>query len=155
MAPPMKASMKSAAMKKTVMKKKVMRKVMKVTKATKSMKKAMKISTIARGKRARASVFRGTKEKTASGMTKASLVKNKRGKIVSKKAQAAGRKKFAANLSAWNKAVMAARRELGIKGFAPVGGKTAQGKAPPRIERRSRRSVTLTWSRSSSLAWVT
>merc|ERR1712107_434406 len=29
----------------------------------------------------------------------------------------------------WNKAVMTARKELGIKGFQAVGGKSAQGKA--------------------------
>merc|ERR1711870_70238 len=70
-------------------------------------KKAMKVSKIAKGKRARASVFRGTKVKTASGLAKSDMMKSKSGKIVSKKA----------------------RKELGIKGFCPVGGKTAQGKA--------------------------
>ena len=33
------------------------------------------------------------------------------------------------NISAWTKACQQARKELGIKGFCPIGGKTAQGKA--------------------------
>merc|ERR1719476_1100406 len=61
-------------------------KAMKVMKAMK--KKAMKVSKIAKGKRARASVFNGTKEKTGSGMTKAKLMKNKNGRIVSKASSA-------------------------------------------------------------------
>merc|ERR1712083_706583 len=93
-------------------------------------KKAMKVSKIAKGKRARASVFRGTKVKTASGLAKSDMVKNKSGKIVGKKASAASKKKFATSaLKKWCDACKKARKELGIKGFCPVGGKTAQGKA--------------------------
>jgi hypothetical protein len=118
----MKAVMK-AAMKKTAMKK-VMKKAMK--KAMK--KKAMKVSKIAKGKRAKVSVFKGGKEKTSSGLTKGSLMKNKRGKIVSKASSSAGKKNYK-NISGWTKAFQAARKALGIKGFCPCGGKTAQGKA--------------------------
>ena len=115
-----------SVMKKTmsVMKKAMsaMKRAMKAKKVMKTMKKrVMKVSVIAKNKCAKASVFRGKKEKTTSGLTKAALTKNKRGKVVSKKAAAHGRKQFAKNLSGWNKAVMAARKELGIKGFAPVG----------------------------------
>merc|ERR1712066_1172529 len=91
--------------------------------------KAKRVSKIARGKRARWSVFRGTKAKTGSGMTKDKLTKNKAGKIVSKAASAAAKKRFASTLGPWNKAVAAAKKALNIKGFAIVGGKTAQGKA--------------------------
>ena len=56
-------------------------------------KRAMKISVIAKGKRAKASVFRGTKKKTAGGLSKKDLVKNKYGKIVSKKASVLAKKK--------------------------------------------------------------
>merc|ERR1719284_260345 len=103
---------------------------MKAMKAMKAMKKAMKASKIARGKRARTSVFNGTKEKTGSGMTKAKLMKNKSGRIVSKAASARGKKRYAGSkLQAWAKAFSKARKELKCKGFVPCGGKTAAGKA--------------------------
>merc|ERR1712039_1034825 len=97
----------------------------KAMKAKKAMgvKKAMKVSKVAKGKRARAAVFSGSKEKTLSGMTKANLTKSKTGRIVSKK-------NFAKSaLKKWCDACKAARKELGIKGFCAVGGKSAQGKA--------------------------
>merc|ERR1719446_1358959 len=93
------------------------------------MKKAMKKSIVAKGKRAKSSVFRGSKSKTVGGLTKEKLTKNKAGKVVSKAASAAAKKKYAKSIGLWNKAVMTARKELGIKGFQAVGGKTAQGKA--------------------------
>merc|ERR1712137_1367876 len=92
------------------------------------MKKTMKVSKIAKGKLARASVFGGGKAKTASGLTKGDLMKSKKGKIVTKKSHAAGKKAYK-NVSGWTKACQAARKALGIKGFCAVGGKTAQGKA--------------------------
>merc|ERR1711920_258451 len=111
-------------------------KAMKAMKAKKTTMKAMKamkakrVSVIAKGKHARATVFRGFKAKTASGMTKDNLAKNKRGKIVSKKASARSKKNFANSaLKAWCDATKAARKALNLKGFVPVGGKTAQGKA--------------------------
>merc|ERR1711908_118662 len=88
-----------------------------------------KKSNIAKGKRAKSSVFRGTKAKTSGGLTKDKLTKNKAGKVVSKAMSAASKKRFAKGLGLWNKAVQTARKELGIKGFQAVGGKSAQGKA--------------------------
>merc|ERR1712117_731638 len=99
-------------------------------KATKkrSMKKTKPVSKIAKGKRARSLVFSGKKEKTASGLKASELVKNKSGRSVSKKKSALGKKRFASSgLKAWNVAVQKARKAPGIKGFAPVGGKTAAG----------------------------
>merc|ERR1719188_1721167 len=105
-------------------------KAMKAMKSMRSMKKAKKVSIIAKGKMARSIVFRGTKEKTQSGLTKAMLVKNKDGKIVSKKASASSKKRFASTKAkVWSDAVKAARKALNIKGFVAIGGKTAQGKA--------------------------
>merc|ERR1711957_628317 len=116
-----KVAMKTVAMKKVAMKKVAMKKV--------AMKKAMK-SIIAKGKRAKSSVFRGTKAKTSGGLTKDKRTLNKAGKVVSKAASAAAKKKFAKSpLAAWIKAVQTARKELGIKGFCAVGGKSAEGKA--------------------------
>merc|ERR1719456_1146256 len=108
-------------------------KAMKAMKAMKTMKtmkvrKAKRVSKIASGRYARSSVLKGNKEKTSSGLTRASLFKNKRGKIVSKKASAAGKKKFA-NIKGWFEAVQKARKELNIKGFVLINGKSAQGKA--------------------------
>merc|ERR1712241_1033579 len=90
--------------------------------------KAMK-TNVAKGKRAKSSVFKGTKTKTSGGLTKDKLTKNKAGKVVSKAASAASKIRYAKGLGLWTKAVMPARKELGIKGFQAVGGKTAQGKA--------------------------
>merc|ERR1712107_261196 len=110
------------------MKKMKAMKVMKVMKVMKMMKKAMRVSKIAKGKMRKSVVFRGLKEKTSGGLTKAALQKNKRGKVVSKKASAHGKKQFQ-NISAWQKACQAARNALGITGFCAVGGKSAQGRA--------------------------
>merc|ERR1719220_1525767 len=104
-------------------------KTMKAMKAMKAMKKAMKKSQVAKGKRAKASVFRGTKAKTSGGLTKDKLTKNKAGRIVSKARSAVAKKAYAKGIGLWNKAVMIARKALGIKGFQAVGGKSAEGKA--------------------------
>merc|ERR1719436_2344082 len=105
-------------------------KAMKAMKAMKTMKKAMKVSKIAKGKYARASVFAGHKEKTKTGLTKAKLMKNKSGRIVSKAQSTANKKRYAGSKAqAWAKACSKARKELNIKGFVPFGGKTAAGKA--------------------------
>ena len=100
-------------------------------KSMKGMKKrAMKKSVTAKGKGAKARVFSGKKEKTASGLTKEKLTRNKRGKVVSKAASAQGKKMWVKNgLKAWSDAVKKARKELGVKGFVAIGGKTAAGKA--------------------------
>merc|ERR1712147_238766 len=99
-------------------------------KAPMKAKKAMKVSKVAKGKNARAVVFRGGKEKTGSGMTKDKLIKNKAGKIVSKAQSAAKKKAWATSpLKKWIEAVTQARKELNVKGFCAVNGKTAQGKA--------------------------
>merc|ERR1739844_224929 len=106
---------------------------MKTTAAMKAAMKAMgvkKVSAIARGKYARAAVFKGKKAKTVGGLTKDTLIKSKSGKIVSKAASARGKKRYAGSaLKKWGDAVKAARKQLGISGFCAVGGKTAQGKA--------------------------
>merc|ERR1712232_1208201 len=105
---------KKGGMKKTAMKKKAM--------------KAKRVSKVAKGRGAKARVFRGAKEKTASGLKKSDLTKNKNGKVVSKKKSAAGKKNFK-RISGWLNATAKARKALNIKGFCPVGGKTAKGKA--------------------------
>merc|ERR1711862_791961 len=67
----------------------------------------------------RAQVFRGTRAKVkTTGQTKSDLMKNARGKIVSKKANAAGKRTYKRNgLHKWNAAFMQARKNLGCKGF--------------------------------------
>merc|ERR1719456_1381081 len=100
-----------------------MAKAMKAMKAMAAMKamRAMKkkaVSKIAKGKMARAVVFRGTKEKTYTGMTKSDLIKNKRGKIVSKKASLRAKKNN--YIKGWTTAVQKARKALGLKGFVAI-----------------------------------
>merc|ERR1711934_222364 len=95
------------------------------------MGKAMKkktVSKIARGRFAKALVLRGTKEKTVGGLTSDKLMKNKRGKVVSKRKSAAGKRQYA-NIKPWVEAFMAARKTLHVQGFHPVNGKSLQGKA--------------------------
>merc|ERR1712070_1058341 len=82
-------------------------------------RRAMKKSVIAKGKRARASVFLGGKAKTQSGLKKSDLMRSKSGKIVSKKSNAAGKKAFK-NIKGWTVAVSKARKVLGVKGFVAV-----------------------------------
>ena len=102
-----------------------MAKAMKVMKAMKAAAmKAMKkkrVSKIAKGSMAKSVVLRGTKEKTAGGLTKSDLLMNKRGKVVSKKQSAQGKKQFLANgLGKWTKAVQKARAILKLKGFVAI-----------------------------------
>merc|ERR1712176_773624 len=94
------------------------------------MRKAMKVSIIAKGKRGKSSVFHGTKVKTVGGLKKSDLKKNKAGKVVSKKASDAAKKgKGYKKVAAWGAAFAKARKALGIKGFVACGGKTRQGQA--------------------------
>jgi hypothetical protein len=92
--------------------------------------KAKRVSKIARGKLGRAQVLRGSKEKTLSGLTKDQLMRNKRGKIVSKKASAVSRRRFEkSTIKVWAECVFAARKALNLKGFVAINGKLAEGKA--------------------------
>ena len=82
-------------------------------KAMKAMKKKS-VSKIARGRMAKVLVLRGTKEKTVGGLTASSLIKNKSGRVVSKKLSLKGKK------NTWMLAVQKARKALKIKGFVAV-----------------------------------
>merc|ERR1711982_37180 len=69
-------------MKKTATTMKSAKSAMKAT-----MKKVMKakgVSVVAKGRNARSVVFKGSKEKTQSGMTKEKLMRNKNGRVISK-----------------------------------------------------------------------
>merc|ERR1719327_1833894 len=110
------------AMKAKMMKKSMAKKAMK----TKSMKKRAMKKTAKSYKSARSAktaVFAGRIAKTRGGKDKSTLMKNKNGRVVSKKQSARAIKV----LGKWLKAVAAARKALGVKGFAAVGGKTAKG----------------------------
>merc|ERR1719174_2616390 len=76
------------------------------------------VSKIAKGRMAKALVFRGSKEKTVGGLTATSLTKNKYGKIVSKKRSAFAKKNNF--LKGWTTAVQKARKALGLKGFVAI-----------------------------------
>merc|ERR1712072_1242511 len=85
----------------------------KAMKAMKAMKKKS-VSKIGKGRMAKVMVLRGSKEKTVGGMTAKDLVKNKYGKVVSKKRSAMMKK------SPWIQAVAKARKALKITGFAAI-----------------------------------
>merc|ERR1712025_396638 len=132
----MKAMKKKAAMKaaapvamKAMKKKAVMKaaapvamKAMKKKAAMKAMKAMKKkiVSKIAKGRFSKSLVLRGTKAKTAGGLVAKDLIRNKAGKIVSKKASAASKKNFAKGLGDWNNAVKKARTILALKGFVAI-----------------------------------
>ena len=59
-------------------------------------------------------MLRGSKAKTVGGMTAKGLCKSKRGKVVSKKVSAFGKK------SPWIQAVAKARKALKITGFCAI-----------------------------------
>merc|ERR1719265_1472463 len=73
------------------------------------------ISKTAKGRLAKALVLRGSKEKTTGGLKKDDLIKNKRGKVVSKRQSALGKRRFS-NIEAWVDAHMSARKALQVKG---------------------------------------
>merc|ERR1712036_209321 len=100
-----------------------MAKAMKAMKAMAAMKamRAMKkkaVSKIARGRFAKVVVFRGSKAKTVGGLTSTDLIKNKRGRIVSKKASLRAKKNNF--IKGWVTAVQKARKALGLKGFVAI-----------------------------------
>merc|ERR1719431_113581 len=112
--------MKAVAMKASAKKASAMKRTM----------KAKRVSIVATGARAKSSVFSGRKMKTSGGLTKEGLIKNKVGKIVSKKRSAVSKRAYASSkLKAWADAVKVGRKALGITGFVAVGGKSGVGKA--------------------------
>merc|ERR550537_615666 len=82
-------------------------------KAMKAMKKKT-VSKIAKGRFTKVMVLRGSKAKTVGGMTAKDLIKNKAGRVVSKKRSALGK------ANPWMIAVKKARAALKIKGFSAV-----------------------------------
>merc|ERR1712031_71099 len=102
-----------------------MAKAMKAMKAMAAMKamRAMKkkaVSKIATGRLAKVVVFRGTKAKTVGGLSATDLIKNRAGKIVSKKKSLLAKKRFGNSLKGWMVAVQKARKALGLKGFVAI-----------------------------------
>merc|ERR1712166_223590 len=92
-------------------------KAMRAMKAAAPMK-AMKKKRVSKVGR-KFAVFKGTKAKTVGGLEKSALMKNKNGKIVSKKQSANGKKAYA-GIKGWTVAVQKARKALGLKGFIAI-----------------------------------
>merc|ERR1719401_287578 len=86
---------------------------MKAMKAMKAMKKKT-VSKIAKGKMRKVMVLRGSEAKTVGGLTAKDLIKNKHGRVVSKKQSAQGKK------SPWIQAVQKARKALKLTGFQAI-----------------------------------
>merc|ERR1711918_320837 len=82
-------------------------------KAMQAMKKKT-VSKVAKGKFSKVLVLRGSKAKTVGGLTAKDLIKNKNGRVVSKKASARSK------ASPWIAAVKKARAALKIKGFCAI-----------------------------------
>merc|ERR1712000_321827 len=58
-------------------------------------------------------------EGSSSGLKKSDLLKNRSGKIVSKKSHAAGKKAYK-HIKGWTVAVTKAKKDLGLTGFVAV-----------------------------------
>merc|ERR1711862_178070 len=115
-------------MKKTATTMKSAKSAMKAT--MKKVMKAKRVSVVAKGRNARSVVFKGSKEKTQSGMTKEKLMRNKNGRVVSKARSALSKKRYqSSKVKVWAGAVKQARKALGVTGFVAIGGKSAAGKA--------------------------
>merc|ERR1719487_1219766 len=101
--------------------------VVKAMKKVSVQTKKKRVSKVAKGRRAKYLVFKGTKEKTVSGLTKEDIVRSKSGKLVSRKKSALG-KKFD-RVKGWRESFMKARAVMGMRGFVAMNGQSAQGKA--------------------------
>merc|ERR1712086_208867 len=96
-----------------VMKKKAAMKVMKKKAVMKAMKRRRAMKKIS-ARLAKRHAFAGKIAKTATGLKKSDLVKNKHGKVVSKKMSAKGK------ANSWIIACNKARAALKIKGFSLI-----------------------------------
>mmetsp|Transcript_124078 Transcript_124078/g.247154 ORF Transcript_124078/g.247154 Transcript_124078/m.247154 type:complete len:129 (+) Transcript_124078:84-470(+) len=90
--------------------------------------KAARLRKIARGRLAKAQVLAGKYEKTVGGIRAEGLMRNKRGKVVSKRQSARGKLAYK-NVEDWTEALMAARAALHCVGFVAINGQSLQGKA--------------------------
>merc|ERR1712039_732062 len=99
-------------------------KAQKAKKATKAMKamKAKRVTKVAKGRFAKSLVLRGKKEKTVGGLTTNDLMRNKRGKVVSKRKSVLGRRAFQ-RIEGWVEAHMAARRSRFMASSQSMGGR--------------------------------
>lgn len=85
-------------------------------------------------------VWKGTRQRTAGGLTKKDLRKSKSGKIVSKKQSLAARRRFRkGGISGWLRAVTAARRSLKLTGFVACKKGTKFYRTARRLYNRSRK----------------
>ena len=121
-------AMKKAAMKRRAMKAAAPAKAMKAMKKAAMKRRAMKAAApkamkamkkkVISARLARRHAFAGKITKTKTGLSKSDLVKNKMGKIVSKKASLRAKKMN--SFGPWLAALKKARTELKIKGFFAI-----------------------------------
>jgi len=90
------------------------------------------MNAVATGKNAQLQVFHGKAYKTRGGLTKKDLMKNKHGRIVSKKASAAAKKRF-------KRADVKAALARGRKQLAKVVGHSMSKKRSSKKKKSSRR----------------
>lgn len=96
--------------------------------ASKSKPMKQSKSKIAKGKFSKVMVLKGKKEKTVGGLKAGDLMTNKRGKVVSKRKAAIGKRNFR-HIEPWTDSVLEARAALCARGFVAINGETLQGKA--------------------------
>ena len=87
--------------------------------AMKAMKKAMKAKRVSK-RMAKVVAFRGGSTGGATTLKQGDLIKNKHGRIVSKKQSQLAKKRYASGIGKWTAAVQKARKALGTKGFVAI-----------------------------------
>jgi len=112
-APPLVVKKMKVAPTSAATKKKAMKAIKKAKALMKTMKKVTKVGT-------KSQVLKGSKVKTKGGMKASDLMKNKHGKVVSKKKHLQGKKAYEKHLAKWSEACSKARKELGLKGFVAI-----------------------------------
>merc|ERR1711966_73697 len=81
--------------------------------------KAMKAKKVSK-RMAKVVAFRGGNTGGATTLKQGDLIKNKQGRIVSKKQSVRAKKAYASGIGKWTAAVQKARKALGTKGFVAI-----------------------------------
>eukprot|EP00440_Ansanella_granifera_P010932 gb/GFBE01011855.1/.p1 GENE.gb/GFBE01011855.1/~~gb/GFBE01011855.1/.p1 ORF type:complete len:251 (+),score=66.92 gb/GFBE01011855.1/:1-753(+) len=96
-------------------------------------------------------VFEGRKKRTSGNLKKKDLMKNKGGRVVSRKRHAFGKRMFKANnIGAWLQAVKETKQEMGISGFCKMKRNNSNGTD---LEKALYKSVSEKWLLQKRDGW--
>jgi hypothetical protein len=83
-------------------------------------------------------VMAGRADKTRGGLTKDKIVKNAKGRVVSKRKSEQSKGQRSLAIRRWSKAVQAARRELDIRGFVKIKSKQWANESEKKLYKRAK-----------------